>query len=176
MRKSLRRIWNAYRHVAAFRGLLQWTGWWETAIAVIVSAVGAAGSFLRGLPWPITVTIAIVLASAISICWRVWASTRGLPLDPDCDNQPPARSLDHLVNEIIGEIQKLEQQRERRITIGELLESMQSRKFGPIHRVTVIPYLITMRGDGILGWECYMSSPQDEDTLELNQEWEKRGK
>jgi hypothetical protein len=52
-------MWNAYRHVAAFRGLLQWTGWWETAIAAIVSAVGAAGSLLRGLPWPITVTIAI---------------------------------------------------------------------------------------------------------------------
>jgi hypothetical protein len=79
------------------------------------------------------------------------------------------------VNEIIGEIQKLEQQRERPIAIGELLESMQSRKFGPIHRVTVVPYVITMRRDSILGWEGHMLSPQDEDTLELNQDWEKRG-
>ena len=72
MRKSVARVWNAVRHVLAARGLLQWTGWWETVSAAIGTTVISVGSTLQGLPWPVTLTIALVVFTLVSVCYRVW--------------------------------------------------------------------------------------------------------
>jgi hypothetical protein len=71
MRKALWRTWAFVRHVLSIRGLLQWTGWWETVTAGASSVALAIASRLNGLAWPITATIAIVVFAAVSVIWRV---------------------------------------------------------------------------------------------------------
>ncbi len=77
MRKLLVRLWGFVRHILSVRGLLQWTGWWETVAAIIGSAALTVGSILSRLPWPLTVAVALGAFAAISVCWRVWRP-RGL--------------------------------------------------------------------------------------------------
>lgn len=64
-------VWSWYRQIAAVRGLLQWTGWWETVAATTTSIALAWGSFVEGVAWPIRVLIALTGFVLVSALWRI---------------------------------------------------------------------------------------------------------
>ncbi len=76
-RQLVRRAWSLLRQVLSIRGLLQWTGWWEPVTAIVFSAALAIWSIIRGLPWPVTVALAVVVFAAVSVCWRAWTPAPG---------------------------------------------------------------------------------------------------
>lgn len=64
--------WKWYRHIAAARGLLQWTGWWESVTALLVSACAAVGSLLKGLQWPVALVFGLGAFAFVSVIIRIW--------------------------------------------------------------------------------------------------------
>jgi hypothetical protein len=98
MRKWSKRLWSWYRQIAAIRGLLQWTGWWESVSAAVVSTLLSLGAVIKGLPWPITVLIALTAFVLVSLAIRLWqAAPSNSPVIPgfisDQQHQPIASTL-----------------------------------------------------------------------------------
>ena len=81
-------LWGIVRHLLAVRGLLQWSGWWETVTAVIMSQVLSVWSAVKGVPWPVAVLIGIVAFVFTSAAWRI-----NKPISPASPDVVPARPV-----------------------------------------------------------------------------------
>jgi hypothetical protein len=56
----LRKAWDIYRHIAAFRGLLQWIGWWKyvvIGVSVMGGAIVTTIESSNSLSWPIRLLV-----------------------------------------------------------------------------------------------------------------------
>jgi hypothetical protein len=70
IRQFLWDMWGATRHILALRGLLQWTGYWETAVALITSLFLAAWYWVSQNSVPITILIFLATFLVVSLIYR----------------------------------------------------------------------------------------------------------
>jgi hypothetical protein len=70
--KFIWRVWEVVRHFLALHSLLQWTGKWESISGATVAMIILIGGRIARMPWPVIVTLALVVFALVSLIWRVF--------------------------------------------------------------------------------------------------------
>jgi hypothetical protein len=89
MWKRLKQTWNAYKNVAAVRGLLLWVGWWQTALAFTGGFLVWLWARVKHLQAPEQFILGLAAFALILVCIRfgVWILDRRKP-------QPKAEAIE----------------------------------------------------------------------------------
>jgi hypothetical protein len=91
MRKRLKQTWNAYKNMAAVRGLLLWVGWWPSALAFTGGFLVWLWARVKHLQAPEQFVLGLAAFVLILVCIRfgVWILDRRKPLPKAEAIEPP---------------------------------------------------------------------------------------
>ena len=98
--RALLRVWGIVRHILSVRGLLQWTGKWETVTAAIAAAGLSIWSWAKSLPGPLTALVALGAFVLVSAAWRTWKGPSAS--DGDAADPTSRTFTDRTPDELLG--------------------------------------------------------------------------